>query len=148
MPFARPLAGVAVALITVSLASGCGLLVITPDPTSRPPRFQWIIAVTNSDDEPATLFVAEDETPMGDEVGTATPTIVEPGITTDVVFKIPAGDGPWAIFVNPGPDNGAAITSRDVPNDVSGKLPIHIQVDGRGSLSIRGVPDDPGWFGN
>jgi hypothetical protein len=102
--------------------------------------------------QPARLFVAEDESPMGELVGTAEPATVAPGATEMVAFTVPAGQGrgpgeAWAVFVNPGPNLGPLILAMDVPAAASGELPLKIMVGPDGSPSVQ-VPSEPGWFGN
>ena len=105
----------------------------------------WVIPVANSSNRPAVLAVAKDESPIGEAVGRAEPASVPPGATINVTFTVPAGQG-WAIFVNPGPNGGALITSSDVPLHRTGRLPLAISVDGQGNTSVS-VPAEPGWFG-
>jgi hypothetical protein len=108
---------------------------------------QWVIPVENQSNVPARLFVAQDESPMGDLVGTAEPNVVAPGATTDVVFTVPAGRS-WAVFVNPGPMLGPLIGAGDVPADAAGELPLRIVIDENGSPGAQLMTDEPGWFGN
>ena len=131
-------------VVTVALVIGaCDVAAQIPRPGSR----VWVIPVQNLAGRPAVLAVAEDESPMGDLVGTAQPGIVPAGQTVDVTFTVPAEQQGWAIFVNPTPNVGALIGSRDVPPGVSGRLPLTIMVDAQGNPSVS-VPNEPGWFGN
>jgi hypothetical protein len=125
----------------------CGLIPNpVADPLPEPGARRWIITVENMSAQPARLFVAEDESPMGRSVGTADPSTVPAGATQDVVFTVPPGQG-WAIFVNPGPSLGPLILAQDVPPGVSGELPLTIGIGPDGS-PYSSVPDLPGWFGN
>jgi hypothetical protein len=109
---------------------------------------EWRIAVENDSDQPALLFVAEDEQPMGALVGTAEPASVPPGTTEEVTFLVPTTTEGWAIFVNPNAARGLGpiILAADVPAGVAGNLPLTIFVAGNGDPSIS-VPNQPGWFG-
>jgi hypothetical protein len=107
---------------------------------------EWIITVQNSSNGPAQLQVAEDGPTMGRLVGTANPSTVAAGATQEVVFTVPPGEG-WAIFVNPGPNRGPLMLSRDIPAEVSGKLPVTIGIGENGEPYAQ-APDEPGWFGN
>lgn len=107
---------------------------------------QWIIPVVNDSNRPVLVAVARDESPMGQLVGSAEPGVVPPFSNIDVVFTVPSGFG-WAIFVNPGANVGALITSGDVPAGRSGRLPLQIAVDRNGNPSVS-APAEPGWFGN
>lgn len=118
--------------------------VLTPVP---PGGRQWIITVDNDSNAPVKLFVAEDESPMGDTVGTAMPDTVPPGAKVDVVFTVPAGRT-WAIFVNPTNERGPLVLAQDVPANVTGKLPLTITVNGQGEPGASLPGDLPGWFGN
>jgi hypothetical protein len=109
---------------------------------------QWIIVVQNDRDAPARLMVAEDELRIGDQVGTAKPATVAPRTTMEVTFTVPSGQGPWAIFVNPGPVLGPLILAGDVPIGAAGRLPLTILIGADGSQAVAVYPDDPsGWFG-
>jgi hypothetical protein len=101
-----------------------------PGPGSR----EWVITVENTDNRAAHLFVARDEQPMGELVGSALPASVPPGATVQVVFSVPAGAG-WAIFVNPTATIGAMIGAQDVPSAASGVLRISIRIDSSGNAS-------------
>ena len=140
----RRLAGAAAMLCSLA---ACGV-VPNPiaDPLPEPGARRWIITVENSSAQPAALFVARDESPMGAAVGTAVPNTVLAGATRDVVFTVPPGQG-WAIFVNPGPNLGPLILAQDVPLGASGDLPLTIGIGPDGSPSVS-VPNQPGWFGN
>jgi hypothetical protein len=91
---------------------------------------QWKVAVVNKSSEPATLFVAEeDSTGMTRLVGSVTPNVVPPGATLEVTFLLPAkGANGFGIFVNPGPANGALLSSTDVP------LPGEIRITADGQV--------------
>ena len=132
----------------VCAVAACG---VTPnpvaDPLPEPGARRWIITVENLSAQPAALFVAEDESPMGRSVGTVVPNSVPAGATQDVVFTVPPGLG-WAIFVNPGPNLGPLIIAQDVPPGVSGKLPITIGIGPDGSPFSSMPGQLPGWFGN
>lgn len=133
--------------ILVIICAGCGTAILPGDRMPEPGSRQWIITVDNQSGQAARLFVAEDAGPMGDLLGRAEPSTVPPKTTHDVIFVVPPGDG-WAIFVNPRPDRGALILSRDVPPNVSGKLPVTIHIGPDGEPGVV-VPADvgPGWFG-
>jgi hypothetical protein len=126
--------------------AACSILV--SDPPAPAGSRQWIITVENMSREPATLFVALDESPMGRRVGTALPSTVNAGVTQRVVFTVPPGQG-WAIFVNPSPVRGPLILAQDVPPNFGGEFPgtIHIGANGDPALSTEGNLG-PGWFGN
>ena len=136
----------AVILTAVFLAVGAFGCAWSPsDFPVAPGSRMWVIPVANSSNRPAVLAVAKDEVPIGEAVGRADPASVPPGATIDVTFAVPAGRG-WAIFVNPGPNGGALITSSDVPPNRNGRLPLAISVDAQGNASVS-VPAEPGWFG-
>jgi hypothetical protein len=88
----------------------------TPTPTPVPPQEgpippnaqTWELTVSNRSFQPATLFVAEQDEQglLGRLVGSATPNVVPPGATVKVTFLLPAKGTDWAIFVNPGPNEG------------------------------------------
>ncbi len=115
-------------------------------PAPGPGAREWIVNVENQSSRDAYLFVAADESPMGELVGTALPASIPAGAAIRVVFTVPAGAG-WAIFVNPSPSMGPLITSSDVPTDASGALPMTIMVQPGGMASVS-APNAPGWFGN
>jgi hypothetical protein len=118
-----------------------------PGPLSMPPGSrQLAVSVENASERRALLFVAQDEQPMGDLVGTAAPAMLPAGITSGVVFTVPPGQG-WAIFVNPTSRTGPLVTAQDVPADASGQAPFTIRiVDGVPVVSMPNL--EPGWFGN
>ena len=109
----------------------------TPSPTPVPPAAgpippgarTWKVTVSNKSSEPATLFVAEEDEHglLGRLVGSATPNVVPPGATVKVTFLLPAKGTGWAIFVNPGPNNGALLG----PAEMSLPGEIHINADGQ-----------------
>jgi hypothetical protein len=136
-----------IAALTLVLA-GCGTGLLPGDPARPAGGREWVITVTNNSNEPAILAVAEDVPNMGALVGTAQPSSVPPRTTQDVVFTVPPGDG-WAIFVNPSPERGPLIISQDVPPNVSGRLPITIDIGPNGDPGAA-MPGNlgPGWFGN
>ena len=108
---------------------------------------RWVITVENQSAALARLMVAEDEVRIGDLVGTARPANVPPGMTIDVTFVVPPGDG-WAIFVNPSARRGPLLLSMDVPPDFSGKLPVEFLVRPGGDPQMSHAGDlGPGWFG-
>jgi hypothetical protein len=115
-------------------------------PEPGPGAREWIVSVENQSTRDAFLFVAMDESPMGELVGTAVPASVAAGATQRVVFTVPDGSG-WAIFVNPSPTAGPLITAQDVPMDASGVLPMTIMVQSSG-MPVVSAPSAPGWFGN
>ncbi len=125
---------VAAAVIGV-LAIGGAFYLTTPPraavgvagPTADGSR-QLVIMVNNMTKAPVDLFVAEDGSPMGQEVGTAVPSTIPTMSGREVVFTVPSGER-WAIYVNPGPDGGGLISARDVPPTASGALPFTIWVD-------------------
>ncbi len=117
-------------------------------PAPGPGAREWVISVENRDSQDAYIFVASDEHPMGELVGTAVPPLVRPGATERVVFTVPAGAG-WAIFVNPTETLGPIIIAPDVPSDVTGVLPVTISVGPGGAPGVgMPAPLPPGWFGN
>jgi hypothetical protein len=132
----------ATALVFASCLAACGVINVPPA-GSR----EWRITVENLSNAPANLFVAEDLQSMGPLVGTAVPSTVAPGVTQEVVFTVPPGDG-WAIFVNPSPERGPLILAADVPPDVAGPLPVSIGIGADGSSSAMMKGESPGWFGN
>ncbi len=109
----------------------------TPTPTPVPPAVgpippnarTWKVNVSNKSSEPATLFVAEEDEQglMGRLVGSATPNVVPPGATVKVTFLIPAKGSDWAIFVNPGPNDGPSAG----PAEMSLRGEIHINPAGQ-----------------
>ena len=107
---------------------------------------ELLISVENQSAQPARLFVAEDEFPMGEAVGTAVPDTIAPGATERVTLTLPPGQN-WAIFVNPTEEVGALIHWADVPPDAGGAVPLTITVQ-RNGLPTVAVSDGPGWFGN
>jgi hypothetical protein len=129
----------AVVLLAAQVAA-CGFVDVTP-PGSR----QLVITVQNLTQAPVGLFVAEDGSPMGQEVGTADPSTIPPGMGRQVVFTVPP-DQQWAIFVDPGPDDGGLISARDVPPNANGALPFTIWVD-KGVEPIVVGPDGKRLFG-
>ena len=135
-----PIGGIALTLAFVVMA--CDAVPQILHPGSR----VWVIPVQNSSPRPALVAVAEDRSPMGNLVGTAQPATVPAGQTVDVTFTVPADRADWAIFVNPGPKFGPVITTADVPEGLSGRLPITILVDAQGLPGVM-VPGEPGWFG-
>ena len=115
-----------------------------PGPASMPPGSrQLVVSVANASERRALLFVAEDEDTLGELVGTAAPAMVPAGMTSDVVFTVPPGEG-WAIFVNPTITTGPMATAHDIPADASGRMPFKIRIV-EGERLIEGPP--PGWFG-
>lgn len=115
-----------------------------PGPASMPPGSrQLLVSVANASERRALLFVAEDEDTLGELVGTAAPAMVPAGMTSDVVFTVPPGEG-WAIFVNPTITTGPMATAHDIPADASGRMPFKIRIV-EGERMIEGPP--PGWFG-
>jgi hypothetical protein len=118
------------------------------DPLLNPGGRTIVMTVENKSDRPAILVVAKDLQSMGAAVGTATPGMVPPGMTVDVTFSLPPEPG-WAIFVNPGPEQGPLFTDHDVPPDASGRAPFTIEVHGAGTASaVSTQRDTPGWMGN
>ena len=136
-----PICGIVLTLAVVLIA--CDAIPQALRPGSR----VWVIPVQNMSGRPAVLAVAEDQSPIGDLVGTAQPGVIPAGQTVDVTFTVPADRQGWAIFVNPSPNIGALITAMDVPAGASGRLPLVISVDQQGNPSVQ-VPSEPGWFGN
>jgi hypothetical protein len=131
------------ALVVGVTACGTDLLAPVPEPGSR----QWIIGVTNQSGEEARLFLAEDAGTMGEAVGRVEPSIVPPQTEMDVVFTVPPGEG-WAIFVNPGPDDGPLVLAADVPAHEVGELPFLIIVSPDGVPGVLHQDEPrPGWFG-
>jgi hypothetical protein len=140
--------GVAVSIAVACSVAACGFLNPNPNPTPESGTRKWIISVENLSRQPAALFVAADDLAMGRAVGTAVPSVVPAGVTQDVVFTVPSGQGRWAIFVNPGPERGPLILSQDVPAGRTGALPILIQIARDGSPNVSSPGAGPGWFGN
>ena len=109
----------------------------TPTPTPVPPQAgpvppgarTWKVTVSNMSSEPATLFVAEEDEHglLGRLVGSATPNVVPPGTTVKVTFLLPAKGTGWAIFVNPGPNEGPSAG----PAEMSLPGEIHINPYGQ-----------------
>ena len=62
----------------------------------------------NKSSEPATLFVAEEKEQglLGRVRRVRTPNVMAAGATVKVTFLLPAKGTGWAIFVNPGPNEG------------------------------------------
>ena len=146
MKHRRPSLTVA-ALVGTLLLAGCGTGVLPAQLEMPAGSRQWIIRVENQSDQDARLFVAEDQSPMGDLVGNANPATVPPRTTTDVRFTVPPGEG-WAIFVNPTAERGPLLIEADVPPDVAGRLPIGFVVDKNGDIFMGTEGNLPGWFGN
>ena len=74
--------------------------------------------VRNKSDQPATLFVADENEQglLGRLVGSVTPNVVPAGALVEVTFLLPAkGVEGWSIFVNPAPNTGGLIGWADVP---------------------------------
>ena len=132
-----------VMLLVTSATAACDAVPQVLHPGSR----VWIIPVQNMSGRPAILAVAEDQSPIGDLVGTAQPGVIPAGQTIDVTFTVPSDRQGWAIFVNPSPNVGPLITAMDVPPVATGRLPLVISVDQQGNPSVQ-VPNEPGWFGN
>lgn len=119
----------------------------TVDADLPPGHRRWVITVENQSAAPARLMVAEDDVRIGDPVGTAQPANVPPGMTIDVTFVVPPGEG-WAIFVNPSATRGPLLLPMDVPPDFSGKLPVEFLVRPDGDPQMSHAGDlGPGWFG-
>lgn len=116
-------------------------------PAPGPGAREWIVNVENQSNRDARVFVAQDSMPMGDLVGTADPAYIPPGASQRVSITVPDGVG-WAIFVSTTPDSGPLITAQDVPMDVTGVLPITIQVQSSGTPFVVSPAMLPGWFGN
>ena len=89
---------------------------------------QLVITVHNMTKARVQLFVAENGSPMGQEVGTADPSTIGSRMGREVVFTVPPGDR-WAIFVDPDPDDDGLISARHVPPNASGAIPFTIWVD-------------------
>jgi Kelch motif protein len=114
----------------------------SPTPTPFPPADgpvppnarTWKVTVDNKSSKPTTLFVA-DETErgtLGRLVGSVTPNVVPPGSTVEVTFTLPAkGVEGWAIFVNPGPDDGSLVGAAEIG------MP--------GKILDEGGPNQTGW---
>lgn len=137
------------ALTMATLVAACAGPTPTPERTFAtydPPTAlrMFLVTVDNQSGRLATLVIGTDGMFDGRPTGTVNPSVLLPGITTDVVLGIPPVSG-WAIYVNPGPDWGPAITWRDVPPDASGRMPFSIVVveAGYGAADVN----PPGWFG-
>ena len=117
-----------------------------PPPTSMPPGSRQLdVSVENDTDLRWQLFVAEDEVPMGDLIGTATPAVLPANGTIRVVFTVPPGRE-WAIFVMLTGGMGPLIQAQQIPADASGHMPFTIYVhDGYPFVRIPAGPL-PGWF--
>ena len=139
---ARPLA---IALVLV--LAGCGTGIFPGDVAMPAGSRQWVIQVDNQSAQDARLVVAADMMPVGELVGTATPAVVPPKTTVDVVFNVPPGQG-WAIFVNPSPQRGPLLLPQDVPADFAGELPIEVVIDVNGEPFTSMPGNMPGWMGN
>ena len=107
---------------------------------------EWLVTVENLSTEPARIFVAEDEFPMGQAVGTVAPDTIAPGATELVAITLPPGQN-WAIFVNPTEEVGALIGWDDAPPDARGSVPLTITVGPDGMHMVQ-MPGEPGWFAN
>jgi hypothetical protein len=134
---------VLLALAAIMTISACGFTVLGD---AVPGGRTWVVTVNNRSAQPAAIFVAEDESPMGALVGRVDPNQVPALAVVDVTITVPPGRG-WAVFVNPGPNLGALIGAGDVPPAAVGKLPITIEVGETGEPSVT-VPAAPGWFGD
>ena len=75
------------------------------------------------------MFVAEETEDglLGRLVGNATPNVVPPGSTVRVTFLVPTKGTGWAIFANPGPNNGPIVG----PAEMSRPVQILIMADGQ-----------------
>jgi hypothetical protein len=111
----------------------------TPVPTPVPAQAgpvppgarSWKVDVFNNSSEPATLFVAEenDQGLLGPLVGSATPNVVAAGATVKVSFLLPAKGTDWAIFVNPGPNDGPLVGPAEL--SLAGQIKIAILSSGQ-----------------
>ena len=92
----------------------------TPIPTPYPPEAGPVppdarplkLTVVNRSDQPATLFVADEDErgTMARLAGNVTPHVVPPGARVQVTLLVPAeGVDGWSIWVNPGPDLGGLV---------------------------------------
>ena len=132
----------AAAVAVVVLLAACSYV----DPVLKPGWRHIVMTVENDSPRPATLFVAKDEQPMGELLGTAMPGTVPPGTTMDVTFGLPPEPG-WAIFVNPVPQRDPMFGEHDVPRDASGRAPFKIMISVQGEVSAQGERVTPGWMG-
>lgn len=117
----------------------------TPVPTPYPPQAGPIppgarplqVTVVNRSDQPATLFVADEDErgTMARLAGNVTPHVVPPGTTMQVTLLVPAkGVDGWSIWVNPGPDLGGLVGW----TDLSSGGEIHIGPEGQ----VGWLPED------
>ncbi len=106
----------------------------TPIPTPYPPEAGPVppdarplkLTVVNRSDQPATLFVADEDErgTMARLAGNVTPHVVPPGATVQVTLLVPAkGVDGWSIWVNPGPDLGGLVGWTDL--STGGEIHIH-----------------------
>jgi len=82
----------------------------TPTPFVVPGGRKWTVTVNNESSDPTTLFVVEeDETGMGQQCGTVTPSVVPSNTTITVTFLLPPKTvtNCW-IWVNPAPGKGGS----------------------------------------
>jgi hypothetical protein len=132
---------VALSATKTSTASPRTSFLAYPMPSPFPPQAgpvppsarSWTVTVVNGSAQPATLFLAqEDSDGMTQLVGAVTPNVVPPGVTVEVTFVLPAeGANAWAIFINPHPGGGPLLLSRQVP--LAGEIRI-------------GANGSPGWL--
>ena len=117
----------------------------TPIPTPYPPQAGPVppnarplkLTVVNRSDQPATLFVADEDErgTMARLAGNVTPHVVPPGATVQVTLLVPAkGVDGWSIWVNPGPDLGGLVGWTDL--STGGE--IHIGPEGQ----VGWLPED------
>ena len=100
---------------------------------------QLVIEISNHDDQPATVLVGEDrEFPDNVPVGNAVPNTLPAYSTVRVLFTVPATDD-WAIFLNPGPEQGPVISAFEL-GDCVGFVPIKISVDFGGGSQVTAAP--------
>jgi hypothetical protein len=125
-------------------------LAVIPTPSVAPASVAgWrhlVVSVENQSARPAVLRVAEDLGSPGQARGTATPSVVPPNTTLDVIFRVP-DRRQWSIFVNAGANAGAIVTHADVPTDANGLMPFTLFISANGQPGAS-MPETPGWFGD
>lgn len=111
----------------------------------QPDLRQLVITIRNDSPRAAVIFVAGGIKPIGPAVGTVEPATVPSGETIAVRFGVPH-DGPWAIFVNPGPDVGPVLLASDLPPERTDMWP-QISITERGWPGVDWVLTAPTQIG-